>query len=311
MKVAAIQMVSSPTLQANLNSAQALLTEAAQQGCELAVLPEYFCLLGTRDTDKLAIQEVYGKGVIQQFLSDAARGLGLWIVGGTLPLSIGKGDAEGGSEPANDRAVDFPVDFAVDLAGEGVAKEVKQGAARGSRVYNSSLVFSPAGDCVARYDKIHLFRFDNGQERYDESRVLQPGHQPVTFELASRDGSTWRIGMSICYDLRFPELYRGYARAGVDLLLVPSAFTHTTGQAHWEVLLRARAIENQAFVVAAAQGGLHENGRRTWGHTLLVDPWGSVMAQKPDGAGVVCEDLSLALRGQCRAKMPALAHRVL
>ena len=224
-----------------------------------------------------------------------------------MPLSIGKGDAEGGSEPAHEPAGDL----AVDLAGEGVAQEVKQGAARGSRVYNSSLVFSPAGDCVARYDKIHLFRFENGQERYDESRVLQPGHQPVTFELASRDGSTWRIGMSICYDLRFPELYRGYARAGVDLLLVPSAFTHTTGQAHWEVLLRARAIENQAFVVAAAQGGLHENGRRTWGHTLLVDPWGSVMAQKPDGAGVVCEDLSLALRRQCRAKLPALAHCVL
>lgn len=307
MKVAAIQMVSSPTLQTNLNSAQALLTEAAQQGCELAVLPEYFCLLGTRDTDKLAIQEVYGKGVIQQFLSDAARGLGLWIVGGTLPLSIGKGDAEGGSEPANEGAGDL----AVDLAGEGVAQEVKLGAARGSRVYNSSLVFSPAGDCVARYDKIHLFRFDNGQERYDESRVLQPGHQPVTFELASRDGSTWRIGMSICYDLRFPELYRGYARAGVDLLLVPSAFTHTTGQAHWEVLLRARAIENLAFVVAAAQGGLHENGRRTWGHSMLVDPWGTVVAQMPEGPGVVCKELLPALLKESRDRLPALPHHVL
>ena len=283
MKTAAIQMVSSPTLAANLDSALALLKQAAQDGAELAVLPEYFCLLGNRDTDKLSIQEVYGKGVIQQFLSDTARALGVWIVGGTLPLSISQAQAESAG----------------------------QAAAHTTRVHNSSLVFSPAGDCVARYDKIHLFRFDNGQERYDESRVLQAGHQPVTFELASRDGHAWRIGMSICYDLRFPELYRGYARAGVDLLLVPSAFTHTTGQAHWEVLLRARAIENQAFVVAAAQGGLHGNGRRTWGHSMLVDPWGTVVAQMPEGAGVVCNDLLPAMLKESRHTLPALAHRVL
>ena len=283
MKTAAIQMVSSPALAANLDSALALLKQAAQDGAELAVLPEYFCLLGNRDTDKLSIQEVYGKGVIQQFLSDTARALGLWIVGGTLPLSISQTDA----------------------GGAGVA------ATHTARVRNSSLVFSPAGDCVARYDKIHLFRFDNGQERYDESRVLQAGQQPVTFELASRDGHAWRIGMSICYDLRFPELYRGYARAGVDLLLVPSAFTHTTGQAHWEVLLRARAIENQAFVVAAAQGGLHGNGRRTWGQSMLVDPWGTVVAQMSEGAGVVCSDLPPAMLKESRDKLPALGHRVL
>ena len=287
MKAAAIQMVSSPTLQANLDSALALLKQAAQEGAELAVLPEYFCLLGTRDTDKLGVQEVYGQGVIQQFLSDAARELDLWIVGGTLPLSIGQAQGDSGVE-------------------DGVPA-----AAQSGRVCNSSLVYSPAGDCVARYDKIHLFKFDNGQERYDESRVLQAGLQPVTFELASRDGHTWRIGMSICYDLRFPELYRGYARAGADLLLVPSAFTHTTGQAHWEVLLRARAIENQAFVVAAAQGGLHENGRRTWGHSMLVNPWGAVVAQLPEGPGVVCQELLPALLKESRDQLPALAHRVL
>jgi deaminated glutathione amidase len=287
MKAAAIQMVSSPTLDANLQNALALLKQAALEGAELAVLPEYFCLLGTRDTDKLGIQEVYGRGVIQQFLSDAARELNLWIVGGTLPLSINPAGAEGGGK-----------------AGVPAAEPT-------ARVHNSSLVFSPTGQCMARYDKIHLFRFDNGQERYDESRVLQAGHQPVTFELASRDGHTWRIGMSICYDLRFPELYRGYAQSGVDMLLVPSAFTHTTGQAHWEVLLRARGIENQAFVVAAAQGGLHENGRRTWGHSMLVDPWGTVLAQLPEGAGVVCNDLLPALLKESRGKLPALAHRVL
>ena len=283
MKTAAIQMVSSPTVSVNLDSALTLLKQAAQSGAELAVLPEYFCLLGNRDTDKLGIQESYGQGVIQQFLADTARALGLWIVGGTLPLSIGKAEAQS--------------------AGSATA--------HAARVHNSSLVFSPAGACVARYDKIHLFWFDNGQERYDESRVLQAGNQPVTFELASRDGHVWRIGMSICYDLRFPELYRGYAQSGVDMLLVPSAFTHTTGQAHWEVLLRARAIENQAFVVAAAQGGLHDNGRRTWGHSMLVDPWGAVVAQRPEGAGVVCQDLLPAMLLESRDKLPALAHRVL
>ena len=283
MKTAAIQMVSSPAVSVNLDSALTLLKQAAQSGAELAVLPEYFCLLGNRDTDKLGIQESYGQGVIQQFLADTARALGMWIVGGTLPLSIGKAEAQS--------------------AGSATA--------HAARVHNSSLVFSPAGACVARYDKIHLFWFDNGQERYDESRVLQAGNQPVTFELASRDGHVWRIGMSICYDLRFPELYRGYAQSGVDMLLVPSAFTHTTGQAHWEVLLRARAIENQAFVVAAAQGGLHDNGRRTWGHSMLVDPWGAVVAQRPEGAGVVCQDLLPAMLLESRDKLPALAHRVL
>ena len=287
MKTAAIQMVSSPTLATNLDSALALLKQAAGEGAELAVLPEYFCLLGHRDTDKLGIQEVYGHGEIQQFLANTARTLGLWIVGGTLPLSINHARADG------------------------AVKEGARATAATPKVHNSSLVYSPAGECVARYDKMHLFWFDNGQERYDESRVLQAGLQPVTFELPSRDGHVWRIGMSICYDLRFPELYRGYARAGVDMLLVPSAFTHTTGQAHWEVLLRARAIENQAFVVAAAQGGLHENGRRTWGHSMLVDPWGAVAAQMPEGAGVVCRELLPAMLVESRQKMPVLSHRVL
>ena len=138
-----------------------------------------------------------------------------------------------------------------------------------------------------------------------------PGEMPSSFELPSRDGAVWRIGMSVCYDLRFPELYRRYAQEGADILLVPSAFTHTTGQAHWEVLLRARAIENQAFVVAAAQGGLHENGRRTWGHAMLVDPWGSVLDQQPEGAGVVLAELDHGVLHQQRTQLPALTHRVL
>ena len=272
-------MVSTPHLQTNLDSAHALLQAAARDGAELAILPEYFCLLGHRDTDKLGIQEAFGAGPIQRFLSETARELGLWIVGGTLPVSPAPG-AAGASDAAR-------------------------------RVFNSTLVYSPQGQCVARYDKIHLFRFDNGRERYDESSALLAGHEPVVFELASRDGHCWRIGLSVCYDLRFAELYRAYARAGVELMLVPSAFTYTTGQAHWEILLRARAIENLAFVVAAAQGGEHENRRRTWGQSMLVDPWGDILAQRAEGAGVVSAELDFARLASCRAQLPALQHRVM
>jgi nitrilase len=273
MKIAVIQMVSSTQVPDNLRQARELLENAARSGAELAALPEYFCLLGQRDDDKLAVQEGFGDGPVQRFLADTARDLGLWIVGGTLPLT------------AED--------------------------ASGDRVRNSTLVFGPDGHCVARYDKMHLFRFDNGQERYDESRVLEAGTAPARFELPSRDGHTWRIGLSICYDLRFPELYRLHAAAGVDLILVPSAFTETTGRAHWEVLLRARAIENLCWIAAPAQGGHHENGRRTWGHTLVADPWGELRAVRDQGAGVVLCDVDAASVDRCRRQLPALDHRVL
>jgi deaminated glutathione amidase len=268
--VAAVQMVSSPDVQANLDAARELLAQAAAQGAELAVLPEYFCLMGHRDSDKLAVREPFGDGPVQRFLADAAREHGLWLVGGTLPL----------------RSTDD------------------------QRVRNTTLVYSPAGECVARYDKIHLFRFDNGRERYDESRVIEPGVEPVVFELPSRSGRSWRIGLSVCYDLRFPELYRRLSAAGAEMLLVPSAFTHTTGQAHWETLLRARAIENLAWVIAPAQGGTHENGRRTWGHTLVVDPWGTVMAcRDEDGHGVLVARLDEERQRHLRTQLPALEHR--
>jgi nitrilase len=269
MKVAALQTVSGTSVPGNLQAAAVLLQQAAREGAELAVLPEYFCLMGARDTDKLAVREPFGAGAVQDFLAAQARALQLWIVGGTLPLA------------ADDE----------------------------QHVRNASLVFSPQGECVARYDKIHLFRFDNGSERYDEARVIEAGHKPCAFTLPSRDGHAWRVGLSVCYDLRFPELYRGL---DADLLLVPSAFTYGTGQAHWELLLRARAVENLAYVAAPAQGGRHENGRRTWGHSMLVDPWGSVLAQRSaDGAGVVVADLSQERLAQVRAQLPALGHRVL
>jgi deaminated glutathione amidase len=268
MRVAAIQMVSGTGLKANLAQARALLERAAQAGAELAALPEYFCLMGHRDSDKLAARESFGEGEVQHFLAQAARDLGLWIVGGTLPLV----------------------------------------AADAADVRNTSMVFSPEGGNVARYDKIHLFKFDNGRERYDESRVIESGAETVAFDLAGRDGHAWRVGLSVCYDLRFPELYRALR---ADVLLVPSAFTHVTGQAHWELLLRARAIENLAYVVAPAQGGVHENGRRTWGHSMVVDPWGLVLAQQAEGAGVVLADLDAERQARLREQLPALDHRVL
>lgn len=268
MKIAAIQMVSGTDLQRNLDAAGLLLAQAAAQGAELAVLPEYFCLMGLQDTDKLKIQETAGAGLMQDFLSQAAREAGLWIVGGTLPIATSEA----------------------------------------RRVRNSTLVFDPTGQCVARYDKIHLFRFEHGTESYDESRVLEAGTQPVTFDLASLDGHTYRIGLSICYDLRFPELYRQLA---ADVLLVPSAFTYTTGQAHWEILLRARAIENLAYVVASAQGGVHENQRRTWGHSMLVDPWGQILAHHQEGPAVILAEVQKEALRAARTRLPALAHTVL
>jgi nitrilase len=178
-------------------------------------------------------------------------------------------------------------------------------------VFNSSLVFNPQGQCVARYDKIHLFRFDNGVEAYDESRVLSAGTLPTQFAVPARDGHVWQIGLSVCYDLRFAELYRAYAANGVDLMLVPSAFTFTTGQAHWEILLRARAIENLSFVAAAAQGGTHPSGRKTWGQSMVIDPWGRILAEQAQGAGVVIADLDPAQLAQRRSQLPALQHRLL
>lgn len=268
MKVAAIQMVSAGDLDTNLEHAGTLLRQAAKQGAELAVLPEYFCMIGSKDTDKLAISETEGQGKIQAFFAKTAKELNIWVVGGTIPLKT-----------------DDPL-----------------------HVNNSVLVYSPTGELSARYDKIHLFRFDNGIESYDESNVLVRGDKIVSFDLPSKDGHIWRIGLSVCYDMRFPEHYRSKE---VDAWLVPSAFTYTTGQKHWEILLRARAIENLAYVIAPAQGGVHPTGRRTWGHSMVIEPWGDVMSVLPEGEGVVMAELDIAQLKHHRQQLPALQHRVL
>lgn len=264
MKIAALQMVSTPDVARNLAAAASLIDEAARGGAALVALPEYFCHLGRRDTDKLAVAEDDGAGPIQQLLADCARRSKVWVVGGTLPMRT----------------------------------------AQPERVRNSCCVYAPDGRRVARYDKIHLFAYDNGRERYDEGRVLEAGETPVAFEA---DGL--RVGLSVCYDVRFPELYRTLCTPPCDLLCVPSSFTHTTGQAHWELLLRARAVENQAYVIAPAQGGTHENGRRTFGHSMVIDPWGEVLAVRDEGEGVVMAEIDIHRVTAVRAQLPALTHR--
>jgi nitrilase len=270
MKIAAVQMVSTPDWAANRDAAARLVAQAAADGAQLVALPEYFCLLGRKDTDKLALAEAAGEGPIQRFLSDTARAHGIWLVGGTVPVR----------------------------------------AATSEHVLNRCCVFAPDGHEAGHYDKIHLFAYDNGRESYDEGRTLCAGGEPVALALGPlANGGTLRLGLSVCYDLRFPELYRALMNPPCDLIVVPSAFTHTTGQAHWELLLRARAVENQCYVLAPAQGGLHENGRRTWGHSMVVGPWGEVLGVLPEGEGVVMAELLPERLAQVRQQLPALRHR--
>ncbi len=269
VRVAGVQMVSTTRVEENLRTAASLIAQAADGGARLIALPEYFCVMGHSDTDKVALREADGHGPIQDFLANQAHQHRVCLIGGTVPLVAPESD----------------------------------------RVLNSLLVYGPTGERVARYDKIHLFRFIRGKEDYDEARTITPGNEVGSFKLATEEGARLLVGLSICYDLRFPELYRALPRP--DLILVPSAFTATTGRAHWEVLLRARAIENLAYVLAPAQGGRHENGRSTFGHTMLIDPWGSVVASRSEGEGVVFGDIDPQLIADSRASLPALEHRVL
>jgi predicted amidohydrolase len=261
LKVASIQMVSTPNLQENLSTANRLIAAAAADGAQLAVLPEYFCLMGLKDTDKVSARESIGSGPIQEQLSQIAKQNKLHLVAGTIPLEA--------RDP--------------------------------NKVLNTTLVFDPAGQQITRYDKIHLFGFQTETERYQESETIEAGNEPGILKI-SVDGNDWAFGLSICYDLRFPELYRALGQ--VDCHIIPAAFTYTTGKDHWEILLRARAIENQSYVLASAQGGKHQNQRRTWGNSMLIDPWGEVLANLPE---VLCKDKL----NEVRSKLPALAHRKL
>jgi len=262
VRVAAIQMASGPNVSANLAEAEQLIDLAVDAGAQLVVLPEFFCIMAFKDADVVKIREAEGHGPIQAFLSRVAKKHQIWLIGGSIPLEAG--------DP--------------------------------NKVRNSCLVYDERGKQVARYDKIHLFGLDLGNERYQEANLIEPGNKAVVV-----NSPFGRIGLSICYDLRFPELYR--AMPDVDIIVVPSAFTATTGRAHFETLIRARAIENLAYVIAPAQGGYHLSGRETHGDSMIVDPWGVVLDRLPRGSGVAIANINPAYQASLRKSLPALKHR--
>jgi predicted amidohydrolase len=267
-RVAVIQMTSAPEVQANLASARGLLERAHAEGAVMAALPENFAIMGRHEAEKIDAAEPAGEGPIQAFLGHCARELGLWIIGGTIPLRIA-------DEPG--------------------------------RVAAASLVFDDHGRCVARYDKIHLFDVDipDREERYRESATVVPGSEPVVVSTP-----VGRLGLAVCYDVRFPELFRVLQAQGAEILCLPSAFTAPTGRAHWELLLRARAVENLCYVLAPAQSGTHANGRETWGDSMLVDPWGHVLGRvSAAGPGLAVADIDRTLQQDLRERFPALSHR--
>ena len=263
VRVAAIQMASGANVAANLAEAQQLIELAVGAGAKLVVLPEFFPIMGGKDKDIIAVREAEGTGPIQRFLARMAKKHQIWLIGGSIPLE----------------------------------------ASVANKVRNTCLVFDERGKQVARYDKIHLFGMDLGNEHYQESKTIEPGNTVVVV-----NSPFGRIGLSICYDLRFPELYR--AMPGVDIIVVPSAFTATTGRAHFETLIRARAIENLAYVIAPAQGGYHLSGRETHGDSMIVDPWGVVLDRLPRGSGVVIANVNTAYQSSLRKSLPALKHRL-
>ncbi len=270
IKVAGIQMASSPNVASNLTEAERLIAIAAEQGAKIVVLPEYFCIMGVKDSDKVNVREKAGDGTtlgggpIQRFLSKMAREYEIWLIGGTIPL-----------------VSNFP-----------------------NKVRNSCLVYNDKGEQVARYDKIHLFGLDLGTEHYHEENTIESGDTVVVV-----DTPYGKIGLSVCYDLRFPELYR--AMGQVDMIVIPSAFTETTGKAHWEPLIRARAIENLCYVIAPAQGGYHLSGRETHGNSMIVDPWGVILDRLPRGSGVVIANINRDYQTSLRNSLPALKHRTI
>jgi len=267
-RVAAIQMASGPNVNANLLEAARLLKKAAEAGAKLVVLPENFALMGMSEFDKVKLREADGQGPLQDFLSEQAAKLGIWLVGGTIPLA------------AHDP----------------------------NKVNAACLLLDDRGNRVARYDKIHLFdvRITESDERYNESESIEPGSKVTVV-----DTPFGKLGLAVCYDLRFPGLFRLMSEAGAELFALPSAFTAITGKAHWETLVRARAIENLTYVIAAAQGGYHANGRETFGHSMIVDPWGVVLDELPRGSGVVVARVDRERLTDLRRSFPVLEHRKL
>jgi predicted amidohydrolase len=266
MRVAAIQMTSTPDKSQNLAMAHDLMAEACDRGAQLVAFPENFSLL--TDNSRQFVEEAETlKGLTVETIQEWAAEQDIWILGGSIAL-----------------------------------KTKKPG-----RLTNTSLLISPDGEIAARYDKIHLFDVNlSGDRAYRESEHINAGKKTVVAETP-----LGRLGLSICYDLRFPELYRKLADQDAEVIFIPSAFTAFTGKAHWDVLTRARAIENQAFVVAPAQTGQPHPGRQTHGHSRIIDPWGRIIAERPQGSGIVYADLNLGELDRVRKELPALKHRKL
>lgn len=261
----AIQLISGPDVEENLRQVRNLLkTKTWSDADNLVVLPECFACFGAGDKRQLELAEKKGQGAIQDSLSKLASEFKIWLVAGTIPLRT--------------------------------SDEVKFSA--------SSLIFNPQGECVAEYQKIHLFDVTvaDATRNYQESRFTAPGNQVVVVS-----GTPFgRIGMSVCYDLRFAGLYQ--AMSYVDVIVAPSAFTAVTGAAHWQPLTQARAIEKQAFLVASNQGGIHQNGRETFGHSQIISPWGETLAMQTTGAGIVSARFDAEKLAQIRGSMPVFEH---
>ncbi|MBL1141252.1 MAG: carbon-nitrogen hydrolase family protein [Proteobacteria bacterium] len=266
INVAAIQMVSTDTVAENLELAGKLISEAVSKQAKLVTLPENFPLMGKEDSERLAIQEAFSAGPIQSFLSDQAKQHQIYLLGGTIPLQSDKPE----------------------------------------KVFPASLLYDPKGDCIAHYNKIHLFDVlvdEESDESYRESDNFEPGEEIVVAKT-----EIGNIGLSVCYDLRFPELYRKMHKDDVQIITVPSAFTAKTGEAHWESLLKTRAVENLCYIIASNQGGTHINERETWGHSMIVDPWGTVLASVDKGAGIAIAAIDLEKQTRLRKMFPALTH---
>ena len=273
-KVAAIQMNSSDSQKENLETVARLVEEAAiNHQASLVLLPENFALFDGKAALALGVQEATDGGEIRGFISCLAKKYSVWIIAGSIPCA---------SRPDNS-LID-------------------------SRVRSACWVFDDAGVEVGRYDKIHLFDVDvdDSHGSYRESQQFEAGISPTLV-----DTPVGSVGLSICYDLRFPQLYSCLVEAGAQLLTVPAAFTFKTGEAHWSLLLRARAVENQCYVIAANQTGKHSKGRETWGHSMIIDPWGTVIACAGEGEGVISAEINLEALSDIRAAMPVLKHRKL
>ena len=263
---AAIQMNSQPDLKANLAQAEALIRQAADEEAVLVGLPEHFAFFGDITERFKKTDEI--ETAVPVFLRRMARTFGIYLLGGSYPVSAGKG-----------------------------------------KVYNRSLLLNPEGEIVSTYDKIHLFDVNIPDGfTYRESRNVAPGKKTTHVFSSEYIG---HIGLSICYDLRFPELYRKLTEKGSEVLCVPSAFTHMTGKAHWHILLKARAIENTSYIFAPAQAGLHGEKRRTYGHAVIIDPWGEVLADAGDKPGLALAQIDPVKLRDIRMRMPSLRHRVM